>query len=69
MLNVISEKQEIAVDTPCEYAIYYKSGGDGAGSQTVWKSKSTKDAAANRFQYSLSLLKLTMTKDSKTEVL
>ena len=49
--------------------MYYKSGGDGAGSQTAWKSKSMKDAAENMFQYSLSPLKLVMSKSTETEVI
>ena len=47
--------------------MYYKSGGDSAGSQTAWRSKSMKMADENMFQYSLSPLKLEKTKNTETE--
>ena len=68
ILDAVKETEETSLDTTCEYTMYYKSGGDGAGSQTAWKSKSMKNAAENMFQYSLSPLKLVMVKNSKTEV-
>ena len=68
VLDVVTEKEGINEST-ATFVMEYKSGGDGAGSQTVWKSRSSKGAAANMFQYSLSPLKLSMVKDDITRVL
>ena len=67
MFDVVAEKEDI--DESSDFVMHYKSGGDGAGSQTVWKSCSTKNAAANMFQYSLSPLKLTTVKDDINRVI
>ena len=67
VFDVVAEKEDI--DKSSEFVMHYKSGGDGAGSQTVWKRCSTKNAAADMFQYSLSPLKLTMVKDDINRVI
>ena len=61
VLDAVNDAQETSLDPTHEYKMYYKSGGDGAGSQTAWRSKSMKKAAENMFQCSLSPLKLEKT--------
>ena len=48
--------------------IVFKEGGDGAGGQTVWKSKKMNDAKHNIFQYSVVPLRLETTADPPVTV-
>ena len=50
--------QERSVDDLNDLEMVFKDGGDGAGQQVIWNSKSMKDAKANMFQYGITPLKL-----------
>ena len=47
VFDTINNILEKPLDTSIEYKMYYKDGGDGAGSQTVLKSKCTVGTAQN----------------------
>ena len=49
------------------YRIHYKDGADGAGSQTVWKSKSMIGDVPNMYQYSIAPLRMECVSNDPTE--
>ena len=51
LINILNESSCIDHFKPVH--VVYKDGGDGAGSQTVWKSKSMSEASDHLFQYSI----------------
>ena len=55
-LNLVLKER--SVDDLHDLEMVFKDGGDGAGQQVVWNSKSMKDSKANMFQYGLTPLKL-----------
>ena len=64
LINIIN-KDEIKLDPLKPVSIIYKDGGDGAGSQTVWKSKSMENAADHLFQYSIVPLRVEQDREIK----
>ena len=58
IFDIINEELKVPLDPADEYHMFYKEGGDGAGSQSVWKSKSMQGAAEHMFQYSIVPLRL-----------
>ena len=58
-----------SIDRSGSYEMFFKDGGDGAGSQVVWNSKSMNDCVENMFQYGLTPLKLLFHKNGASEVL
>ena len=58
VIDAVNYRRDIPLNPLLQYKIFYKDGGDGAGSQCVWKSKSMQGALENMFQYSVVPLRL-----------
>ena len=68
VLKVVSEGNEFVPKDGDSYLMCFKDGGDGAGQQTTMKSKSMIDSKENIFQYSITPLSLTCTRQSGLQV-
>ena len=64
VLNVVIKEK--SMDEADVVEMTFKDGGDGAGQQVVWKSKSMIDSKENMFQYGITPLKLTRRRDDGT---
>ena len=64
VLNVVINEK--SMDEADVVEMTFKDGGDGAGQQVVWKSKSMIDSKENMFQYGITPLKLTRRRDDGT---
>ena len=53
LVQNIQESSDNAIDGTIEFKAVYKDGGDGSGSQTIWKSVSMCNASDHVFQYSM----------------
>ena len=60
IFDIVNHKTGKFLPSDSKYIMYYKDGADGAGSQTIWKSKSMTGMAQNMYQYSIVPLRLEM---------
>ena len=60
VFDVVNHKMGKVLPSNSKYIMHYKDGADGAGSQTIWKSKSMTGMAENMYQYSILPLRLEM---------
>ena len=58
VIDAINARSLVQLNPVHTYRMYYKDGCDGAGSQSVWKSKSMAGMKQNIFQYSIVPLRL-----------
>ena len=58
VIDAINYRRETPLNPISNYRMYYKDGGDGAGGQMIWNSKSMIGAASHIFQYSIVPLRL-----------